>query len=170
MTHTPLDIAWVLLCAALVMLMQAGFCCLESGLVRSKNSINVAFKNFVDFLLSSALYWVFGFALMFGATQGGLFGTTGFFFDGEGTPRLEKVPRSAGDAPQQIRALASGEQRLPGLVGELRGKRRRLATREVGRVGGNQVEALPPHRLEAIAQKEPDPVLEAELVPARDRR
>jgi ammonium transporter len=88
MTHAPLDIAWVLLCAALVMLMQAGFCCLESGLVRSKNSINVAFKNFVDFLLSSALFWVFGFALMFGASQNGLIGTTGFFFDGEGTPWL----------------------------------------------------------------------------------
>jgi Amt family ammonium transporter len=88
MTHTPLDIAWVLLCAALVMLMQAGFCCLESGLVRSKNSINVAFKNFVDFLLSSALFWMFGFALMFGASQGGLFGTTGFFFGGEGTAWL----------------------------------------------------------------------------------
>ena len=78
MTHTPLDIAWVLLCAALVMIMQAGFCCLESGLVRSKNSINVAFKNFVDVLLSSAIFWMFGFALMFGATQSGLFGTAGY--------------------------------------------------------------------------------------------
>ena len=44
-----LDILWILICAALVMLMQAGFSCLESGLVRSKNSINVAAKNCADF-------------------------------------------------------------------------------------------------------------------------
>ncbi len=88
MDQSFLDIFWILLCAALVMLMQAGFCCLESGLVRSKNSINVAFKNFADFLISAALFWVFGFALMFGASYGGLFGTTEFFFDGSGGPWL----------------------------------------------------------------------------------
>ncbi len=88
MDQAFLDIFWILLCAALVMLMQAGFCCLESGLVRSKNSINVAFKNFADFLISSALFWVFGFALMFGTSYGGLLGTTGFFFDGSGGPWL----------------------------------------------------------------------------------
>ena len=53
-------IAWILICAALVMLMQAGFSCLESGLVRTKNSINVASKNFADFCLSSVLFWLFG--------------------------------------------------------------------------------------------------------------
>ena len=68
--HAFIDIVWILLCAALVMLMQAGFCCLESGLVRSKNSINVAFKNFADFLISSALFWMFGFAVMFGLSYG----------------------------------------------------------------------------------------------------
>ncbi len=88
MSHTPLDIAWILLCAGLVMLMQAGFCCLESGLVRSKNSINVAFKNFADFLLSSAIFWIFGFALMFGSSHAGLFGTSGFMFGGDVGPWL----------------------------------------------------------------------------------
>ena len=39
-TAQTIDIAWILVCAALVMLMQAGFSCLESGLVRTKNSIN----------------------------------------------------------------------------------------------------------------------------------
>ena len=63
---SALDIAWILICAAMVMLMQAGFSCLESGLVRTKNSINVATKNFVDFCVSSAVFWLFGFALMFG--------------------------------------------------------------------------------------------------------
>ncbi len=80
------DITWVMSCTALVLLMQAGFCCLETGLVRSKNSINVAVKNLVDFCLSSALFWVGGFALMFGPTVAGLVGTEGFFFNGPLTP------------------------------------------------------------------------------------
>jgi ammonium transporter len=80
-TGQSLDIAWILVCAALVMLMQAGFSCLESGMVRTKNSINVAAKNFTDFVLSSAIFWLFSFGLMFGVTANGLFGTSGFFFD-----------------------------------------------------------------------------------------
>jgi Amt family ammonium transporter len=83
-----LDVAWILICAALVMLMQAGFACLESGSVRTKNSINVAAKNFADFCISSALFWLFGFALMFGVTSGGLFGTSDFFFDDTANPWL----------------------------------------------------------------------------------
>jgi len=80
-TGQSLDILWILICAALVMLMQAGFSCLESGMVRTKNSINVAAKNFADFCLSSAIFWLFGFGLMFGISANGLFGTSGFLFD-----------------------------------------------------------------------------------------
>ena len=36
-----LDTFWLLICAILVFLMQAGFLCLESGLSRAKSSINV---------------------------------------------------------------------------------------------------------------------------------
>ena len=86
-TAQHLDIAWILICAALVMLMQAGFSCLESGLVRTKNNscINVASKNFADFCLSSVLFWLFGFALMFGAING-WFGTSGFLFGDTANP------------------------------------------------------------------------------------
>jgi len=87
-TNELLDVAWILVCAALVMLMQAGFSCLESGLVRTKNSINVAAKNFADFCLASAVFWLFGFALMFGTTSGGFFGTSGFLFDDTANPWL----------------------------------------------------------------------------------
>ncbi len=66
LTSNLLDIVWVLLCTTLVLMMQAGFCCLESGLVRSKNSIDVAVKNFADLCVSSAIFWMFGFAIMFG--------------------------------------------------------------------------------------------------------
>ena len=86
-TDQALDIAWVLIAAALVMFMQAGFSSLESGMVRSKNSINVAGKNFADFSLTTGVFWVFGFALMFGTSVGGLFGSSGFFFS-ESAPFL----------------------------------------------------------------------------------
>ncbi len=74
-----IDIFWVLICAGLVFLMQAGFTCLESGLTRSKNSINVAIKNITDFGISTILFWAFGFALMFGTSHGAWIGSTGFF-------------------------------------------------------------------------------------------
>ncbi len=77
------DIAWLLVCAALVLFMQAGFTALESGLVRSKNSINVAIKNFANFLVAASLFWLFGFGLMFGSDEGGLAGTSSFAFDSD---------------------------------------------------------------------------------------
>jgi ammonium transporter len=80
----PVDIAWLLVCAVLVLFMQAGFTALESGLVRSKNSINVAIKNFANFLVASSLFWLFGFGLMFGVDAGGLFGTSSFLFESDG--------------------------------------------------------------------------------------
>ncbi len=82
------DILWVMCCSALVMLMQAGFCCLETGLVRSKNSINVAIKNLCDFCAASVIFWALGFAVMFGASKAGLIGTSNFFFDGMNQPHL----------------------------------------------------------------------------------
>ncbi|MBT6227503.1 MAG: hypothetical protein HOI47_12715, partial [Candidatus Scalindua sp.] len=72
------DVFWVLICAGLVFLMQAGFTCLESGLTRSKNSINVAIKNITDFGISTILFWAFGFAMMFGESVNGWIGSTQF--------------------------------------------------------------------------------------------
>ena len=71
------------------MLLQAGSCCYESGLVRAKNSIHAAIKNIVDFCLASALFWMVGFGLMFGPTYAGVVGTDYFVFGGEnGSPWL----------------------------------------------------------------------------------
>ena len=74
--HSLADSVWVLTCAALVMIMQAGFCLLETGFARAKNSINVAIKNLIDFCISGLAFWAFGFAIMFGASYSGWFGTT----------------------------------------------------------------------------------------------
>lgn len=74
--HGALDTMWVIACAILVVSMQAGFTCVESGMVRAKNSINVAFKNLADFCIASVLYGIAGFGLMFGPSWHGLIGTT----------------------------------------------------------------------------------------------
>ncbi|EDL60673.1 ammonium transporter [Gimesia maris] len=83
--HQQIDILWILVCSLFVLFMQAGFCCLESGLSRSKNSIHVAIKNVVDVSIVGILYWIFGFGLMFGTTTGGLIGTTHFPFTNSGS-------------------------------------------------------------------------------------
>ena len=80
MSKESLDIAWMIIAAAFVMSMQLGFCFLESGMVRAKNSINVAIKNLADFCVSAAIFWLVGFGIMFGSSQWGLFGSGFFFF------------------------------------------------------------------------------------------
>lgn len=72
---------WLIFSTFLVFLMQPGFMCLESGLTRTKNSINVAIKNLTDFGISIILFWAIGYALAFGTTWYDLFGTDNFFFD-----------------------------------------------------------------------------------------
>lgn len=79
--QSNIDIAWIIIAASLVMFMQAGFTALESGLTRAKNSINVAMKNITDFFLSVIIFFLVGYAVMFG--DGNSFmGWTGFAMDG----------------------------------------------------------------------------------------
>ncbi|MBI1367983.1 MAG: ammonium transporter [Planctomycetes bacterium] len=68
------DTLWLIVASALVFIMQGGFLCLEAGLTRSKNSINVAIKNVTDFGISLLIFWAFGFAWMFGKSQAGWIG------------------------------------------------------------------------------------------------
>ena len=73
-----LNTMWIVLCAIIVFFMQAGFAMLESGLVRSKNAVNVIMKNYIDMSIGSLGFFVVGFGLMFGVNQTGFFGTSGF--------------------------------------------------------------------------------------------
>ena len=75
-----LDYVWVMISAALVFLMQAGFMSLESGLSRAKNSINVAVKNLGDFIVAVLGFWLVGFGVMFGASRGGWIGSGWMLF------------------------------------------------------------------------------------------
>ncbi len=65
-----LNSVWVLTAAALVMLMQVGFLLLEAGMVRSKNSINAAMKNAMDFAVSALAFAAIGFMIAFGMAGG----------------------------------------------------------------------------------------------------
>ncbi|HPN94926.1 MAG: Ammonia channel precursor [bacterium ADurb.Bin236] len=83
-SQTSINTVWMLVCAFLVFFMQPGFAMLEVGFTRAKNAANILMKNLMDFSIGSLAYWAIGFGIMFGASRGGLFGTSGFFLsDGD---------------------------------------------------------------------------------------
>lgn len=69
-----LDTVWMLLAAMLVFWMQPGFALCEAGFTRGKNTANILFKNFVDFMFGSLLFWFIGFGFMFGSDGSGFIG------------------------------------------------------------------------------------------------
>ncbi|MDR3357809.1 MAG: ammonium transporter [Desulfovibrio sp.] len=73
---------WTLIAAVLVMFMQPGFALLECGLTRVKNAVNIIMKNFVDFAIGSAVFFMLGFGLMFGGSFRGFVGTGLFCLNG----------------------------------------------------------------------------------------
>ena len=81
--YSSVDTIWILLGAALVFFMQAGFAMVETGFTRAKNAGNIIMKNVMDFALGTIIFWVLGFGLMFGATHAGIIGTPDFFVRGD---------------------------------------------------------------------------------------
>lgn len=75
-----IDTIWVLITAALVFFMQAGFALVEAGFTRSKNTVNILYKNLMDFVAGSLIFWILGFGLMFGTDISGIIGTPDLFF------------------------------------------------------------------------------------------
>ena len=76
---------WTLIAGVLVMFMQAGFAMVETGLTRAKNAGNILMKNMFDFAAGSIAFFLFGYALMFGADIGGFIGFSNFGLS-EATP------------------------------------------------------------------------------------
>ena len=75
------DTVWVLITAALVFFMNLGFATVESGLCRSKNTVNILSKNVIVFCVTSLAFWAIGFGFMFG--EGNLLiGLKGLFLIG----------------------------------------------------------------------------------------
>ena len=62
MEFSAVNTIWVLLGAALVFFMQAGFAMVETGFTRAKNAGNIIMKNLMDFAIGTPLFWltVFG--------------------------------------------------------------------------------------------------------------
>jgi len=83
MDARAIDAMWVLLCAVLVFFMQAGFAMVEVGFTRAKNAGNILMKNFIDFILGSIIFWLFGYTVMFGGDIGGFIGLPDLGFSGE---------------------------------------------------------------------------------------
>jgi ammonium transporter, Amt family len=86
-----LNTVWMLLAAMLVFFMQPGFAFCEAGFTRSKNTANILFKNFVDFMIGSLLFWFVGFGFMFGSNGEGFigmpnFGDLSFYTNAAGLP------------------------------------------------------------------------------------
>ena len=91
-----LDTLWVMITAFLVFFMNLGFALVESGFCRAKNTVNILFKNFVVFAVSSIAFLVLGFGIMFG-NGNPLFGTEGLFFAGgaDNSPAMGEAYKGA---------------------------------------------------------------------------
>ena len=97
-----LDTVWVLLTAGLVFFMNLGFALVESGMCRSKNTVNILSKNFIVFAISSLAFYIFGWGLMFG-NGNGFVGLEGLLMMG-----------GADNSPVTGDAYAGAYRRLPG--------------------------------------------------------
>ncbi|MEW9501626.1 ammonium transporter [Jeotgalibacillus marinus] len=76
-----LDTMWVMIAAILVFFMHAGFAMVESGFTRAKNTLNILMKNLLTISIGSILYFLVGYAIMFGRSNG-FIGTSGFALNG----------------------------------------------------------------------------------------
>lgn len=72
------DNLWILIAAALVFFMQAGFKVLETGLVKAEHRTGIGIKNLMDWVAGSLAFFLIGFGFMFGTSAGGIIGTDHF--------------------------------------------------------------------------------------------
>ena len=107
MIINSVDSLWVLIAGILVMFMQPGFMLVETGFTRSKNSVNIVMKNFMDFSVGAITYWAFGFALAYGgSTLGGFVAYGDFFLEGQASTYFFQVVFAATAATIVSGALA----------------------------------------------------------------
>ena len=81
---------FLLICAALVIFMNAGFAMVEAGMCRQKNAVNILAKNLIVFALAVTAYWFIGYKIMYNASWviPGWFKFGGLFFDPTVTPEM----------------------------------------------------------------------------------
>ena len=74
-----IDNVVLFIAAVLVIFMQAGFSLVEAGFNSAKNSVNILFKNLLDFGAGVLVFWLVGFSIMYGSSMlGGFMGWAGF--------------------------------------------------------------------------------------------
>ena len=76
------DSLWIMIGAILVILMLGGFILLEAGSTRMKNAGHIASKTIFTFGLGSLVFWVAGYAFIFGDNANFFVGLSDFFFSG----------------------------------------------------------------------------------------
>jgi Amt family ammonium transporter len=67
---SAIDTVWVALCAALIFQMEGGFALLESGFIRSKNSVSIIAKVIIDIIFGGLAFYMIGFGIAYGASNG----------------------------------------------------------------------------------------------------
>ncbi|MGM0516576.1 MAG: ammonium transporter [Pseudomonadota bacterium] len=90
-----LDTFYFLIAGAFVMWMAAGFTMLESGLVRSKSTVEILTKNIALFSIASIMYMVVGYNIMYGDGVSSIIPGLSFFLGADNT--AAEVAGSGGD-------------------------------------------------------------------------
>ena len=94
------DTAWLLISAALVMLMTPGLAFFYGGLVRRKNMLSVLMQCFMVLCIVSIQWILFGYSLSFGPDRGSVIGGLQWFFlKGVG---MNPNPNYAGTVPHEV--------------------------------------------------------------------
>ena len=93
------DTAWMLMSAALVLLMTPGLAFFYGGMVRAKNVLGTIMHSFIIMALISVQWVLFGYSLAFGPDMGGIIGNLSWLgLNGVG---LDPYPDYAGTVPHQ---------------------------------------------------------------------
>jgi ammonium transporter, Amt family len=90
-TQWMVDALWVMLCAVLVIFMQAGFVLLEAGATRMKNAGHIAVKQVIGLSVAALAFWAVGYAFLTG--KGTWIGLDGWFLD---------IPAEKGSLPVEV--------------------------------------------------------------------
>ncbi|MEM6854424.1 MAG: ammonium transporter [Planctomycetota bacterium] len=64
---------WVMISGCLVFIMHLGFACVETGLTRAKNTVNILFKNVMIVMIGIVMYGICGWLIMYPGDFNGYF-------------------------------------------------------------------------------------------------
>eukprot|EP00808_Paulinella_micropora_P004618 g14130.t1 len=85
--RTSVNGAWLIICGAMVLFMQAGFALIEVGSVSEQNTQRVMMKNVADALVGLIVFYFIGFGIAFGKDWHGFIGIS-YFVIGLSDPHM----------------------------------------------------------------------------------